>query len=75
MERPVQIVLSICSGLLTLSLLACSSETVKRTSYETFKNIEQQQCAKDLGSDCAPSVNYEDYQKRRDAELQKPAEN
>lgn len=61
--------------LIALSLTACGSDTLKRTSYETFKNIEQQQCAKDLGSDCAPSEKYEDYQKRRDAELQKPAEN
>lgn len=62
-------------SLLTLSLFACSSETLKRTSYETFKNIEQQQCAKDLGSDCPQHEKYEDYQKRRDAELQKPADN
>ena len=59
--------------LLALSLPACSSNAVKRTSYETLKNIEHQQCVKDFGSDCPEHEKYEDYQKRRDAELEKPS--
>ena len=61
--------------LLALILPACSTNTIKRTSYETLKNIEHQQCVKDFGSDCPEHEKYEDYQKRRDAELEKPSEN
>ena len=60
---------------LTLSLPACSTDTLKRTSYGTLKNLEHQQCVKEIGSDCPQDEKYEDYQKRRDAELEKPADN
>ncbi len=51
-----------CSAIL---LIACSSETVNRTSYETLKNIEKQQCDKDLSKDCPERESYEEYQKKR----------
>ena len=50
-------------------LLSCSSETVKRTTYGTLQNIEQQECVKEFGRDCPEQEKYDDYQKRRDQEL------
>ena len=61
--------------LFVLALSACSSDTVKRTNYETLKNIAHQQCVRELGSDCPEDEKYDDYQKRRDAELEKKPDN
>lgn len=58
--------LSLC--IVVMAITACSSETVQRTSYETLKNIEQQQCDKDLSKDCPPRESYEEYQKKRNTQ-------
>jgi hypothetical protein len=43
---------------------ACSSDSLKRTAYETMENVRQQECHKDLSSECPERQSYEDY--RRD---------
>jgi hypothetical protein len=43
----------------------CSSETVKRTSFETLQNIREQECEKDLSGKCPPRESYDDYQRKR----------
>jgi hypothetical protein len=45
---------------------ACSSDSLKRTAYETMENVRQQECHKDLSSECPERQSYEDY--RRDTE-------
>jgi len=55
-----------CLVIATL-ISACSSETAKRTAYETLQNIHEQECLKDpnLTSDCGKRDSYEDYQRQR----------
>jgi uncharacterized lipoprotein len=51
-------------------LAGCSSETAKRTAYETLQNIHEQDCLKDRKSpeDCGKRESYEDYERKRKAE-------
>ena len=44
---------------------ACSSETVKRTTYETLENVRMNQCDKELSADCQNRQSYEEYQRKR----------
>jgi hypothetical protein len=44
----------------------CSSDSLKRSAYETMENIRQQECHKDLSSKCPERQSYEDY--KRDKE-------
>jgi hypothetical protein len=43
----------------------CSSETAKRTAYETLQNIHEQDCLKNPQTECEKRENYEDYQRKR----------
>jgi hypothetical protein len=45
---------------------ACTSDSLKRSAYETMENIRQQECHKDLSSKCPERQSYEDY--RHDTE-------
>lgn len=45
----------------------CSSESAKRTAYETLQNVRQQECLKNLSSDCDKRDSYEDYERERKA--------
>jgi hypothetical protein len=40
---------------------ACSSDLLKRTAYETMENLRQQECHKELSSECPERQSYEDY--------------
>lgn len=43
----------------------CSSETAKRTAYETMQNVRQQECIKNMLPDCEKRESYEDYERKR----------
>ncbi|MBI5430012.1 MAG: hypothetical protein HY938_06080 [Nitrosomonadales bacterium] len=43
----------------------CSSDTARRTTYETLQNVRQQECLKTPSSDCGKRESYEDYQRKR----------
>jgi hypothetical protein len=43
----------------------CSSESAKRTAYETLQNVREQECLKNPSSDCGKRDSYEDYQRKR----------
>jgi hypothetical protein len=47
---------------LILILYGCSADTVKRVTYNTVHNIGQQQCQKNLATDCKTQQNYDLYQ-------------
>ena len=54
------------SGLMVLAFLAgCSSESAKRTAYETLQNVHEQQCLKNPSQDCGKRETYDQYQKQR----------
>lgn len=64
------------AGLLCLAIFAltagCSSETAKRTAYETLQNVREQECLKNPAKDCGKRDSYEDYERqRRSLELSK----
>lgn len=51
----------------------CSTETWKRTGYETLQNVKAQQCAKEPSSEaCSERESYNTYQdKLKDSERSK----
>lgn len=51
------------AGFLAL-VQGCTSESVKRTSFETLQNIREEQCAKDLSGKCPPRETYDEYQSK-----------
>ncbi len=48
----------------SFTILSCSTESLKRTGYETLQNIQQQQCQEDLSSECLKRESYETYQRK-----------
>ncbi len=46
------------------TIQACSTESLKRTGYETLQNIQQQQCQGDLSSECPKRDSYDTYQRK-----------
>jgi hypothetical protein len=46
-------------------IAGCSSESAKRTAYETLQNVREQECLKNLSSDCEKRESYEDYECKR----------
>ena len=53
-------------AMLVPAVCACSTESWKRTGYETLQNINQQQCEKNLSMECDERTSYEAY--RREVE-------
>jgi hypothetical protein len=51
---------------LHLAVCACSTESWKRTGYETLQNIHQQQCEKTFSMECGERKSYDAY--RREVE-------
>jgi len=49
-----------------LVLGGCSSESAKRTAFETLQNLGEQQCTQGLSGKCPPRESYADYQRKRD---------
>jgi hypothetical protein len=65
MNKLIKIVLP----LILFSLAGCSTETWKRTGYETLQNVKQQQCQKGSPAECAERESYNAYQdKLRESE-------
>jgi len=46
-------------------VVACSTETAKRTTFETLQNLRQQECRENRGTDCQKRESYDDYQRKR----------
>jgi len=57
------------AGLLCLAIVAltagCSSDTARRTAYETLQNVREQECLKNPAMDCGKRDSYEDYERQR----------
>ena len=49
----------------TLLLHGCSSESVKRTAFETLQNLGEQQCEQDLSGKCPQRESYAAYLRKR----------
>ena len=54
-------------------LTACSSEQLRRTTYETMKATERQRCLNEAFSDCPRQAEYDEYQQQRERELKPPS--
>ena len=67
-------IISRLSGILLIAtvLAACSSEQLRRTSYETLKATERQRCLNEAFSDCPRQAEYDEYQQQRERELNPP---
>ena len=54
------------SFLATMAFMSgCSSDTAKRTAYETLQNVHEQECLKNPSADCRKRDSYEDYERQR----------
>lgn len=60
----------LCLALIAL-VAGCSSDTAKRTTYETLQNVRQRECMKNLTPDCDKREYYDDYERKR-KELDSP---
>jgi hypothetical protein len=65
-------VIALATGtcVVVVSLSACASEQLRRTSYETLKATERQRCLNEAYTDCPRQGNYDAYQEQRERELQ-----
>jgi hypothetical protein len=54
----------LCLALIALAS-GCSSDTAKRTAYETLQNVRQQECLKNMSPDCEKREYYDDYERKR----------
>jgi len=52
-----------------LMLASCSSETVKRNTYQSLQIMHQRECIQTPGKDCPESQSYNKYEKQREEEL------
>jgi len=52
--------------LIALLAMGCSSETVKRTTYETLQNVKENNCRQDPSIECEKRETYDDYQRQRE---------
>ncbi|HEU0189095.1 MAG TPA: hypothetical protein VFQ97_03780 [Gallionella sp.] len=58
------VVLALCLAIVAFAS-GCSSDTAKRTAYETLQNVRQQECMKNMSSDCEKREYYDDYERKR----------
>ena len=58
--------------LVLVCLTSCSSEQLRRTTYETLKATERQRCLNEAYSDCPRQGEYDEYQQQRERELNPP---
>jgi len=66
-DRDMRVVaLSFILGLM-LVIHGCSSESAKRTAFETLQNLREQQCDQDLSGHCPKREGYADDQRKRKA--------
>jgi hypothetical protein len=56
--------LFLCAAMIAL-IGGCSTETLKRSGYETLQNVREQECQKDFSTECSNLESYEAYQRER----------
>jgi hypothetical protein len=66
----VNVVHALCLALIVFAS-GCSSDTAKRTAYETMQNVRQQECMKNPSLSCEKRENFEGYERKR-KELDSP---
>lgn len=48
-----------------VTAVACSTESVKRTAYETLQNVREQDCQKHPSVECEKRERFETYEQQR----------
>ena len=51
---------------LSLALSGCSTEHIKRGSFEMMQNIHQQHCIRDYLENCPQREDYHQYQRKKE---------
>jgi len=60
------------SAVALLMLLSCSSESLKRNTYQSLQIMKQRECQQQPGGqDCPDPQSYNQYEKQREEELKK----
>lgn len=52
-----------------LILASCSSESVKRNTYQSLQIMKQRECTQTPGEDCPEPKSYNKYEKQREEDL------
>lgn len=52
--------------LLLLITGGCSSETIKRGTYETLENVRMNKCENEFSANCTERESYDGYTRKRD---------
>ncbi len=55
----------LCLAGVIMASAGCSTETAKRTAYETLQNVREQECLKNPAMDCGKRDSYDDYRRKR----------
>lgn len=67
----MQTISRILAGFAILLLASCSSDTLKRNTYQSLQIMQQRECLQQPGAKCPPPESYDKYQKQRDDALKK----
>lgn len=49
----------------------CSSDSVKRNTYQALHIMQQRECQQQPGKDCPPPESYDKYQQQRNQAIEK----
>ena len=56
----------ISAHMIAITLSACTTDTARRTGFETVQNLGAMHCIPELGDHCPPRLDYQGYQQDRD---------
>lgn len=57
--------------IIPLQLFACSSDSVKRNTYQSLQIMQQRECQQQPGKDCPQPESYDKYQQQRQDAIKK----
>ena len=55
----------------SLVLTSCTSDNIKRNTYQSLQTMQQHECLKQPGNDCPEPESYNKYEKKREEEINK----
>ena len=49
--------------------VSCSSDSIKRNTYQSLQTLQQRECQQTPGQDCPQPESYNQYEKQREQDL------
>ena len=60
----IQLFRAICLAIIVFAS-GCSSDTARRTAYETMQNVRQRECLENPSMECGKRDTYDAYERQR----------